>query len=353
MARIIVFVLTALACAPVARACTTLCFNHDGALVFARNYDWNIGMGHVIVNKRGVRKATTQSETSARWVSRFGSVTFNQYGRGIPCGGMNEAGLVVELMWLDDTRYPDADARPEVSKLGWIQYQLDTAESVEDVIASDVKIRVASGGAARVHYLVADRTGHVAAIEFLDGRMVVHTGDDMPYRALTNDTYERSAGYAARVIDGDNAGDASGTSSLNRFVRAAVAADRYTEAAGDPVAYAFDVLDNVSQGARTQWRIVYDMPARRVYFEARPRRERRFLDFGEIDFSCAMPAQYVDMNNGSSGDVMPQLAAHSLDENYNLIRAAVRGTSFLRDVEDASIRALAATPDNYVCEVDQ
>ena len=36
--------------------------------------------------------------TPASWVSKYGSVTFNQYGRELPTGGMNEAGLVVETI---------------------------------------------------------------------------------------------------------------------------------------------------------------------------------------------------------------------------------------------------------------
>ena len=66
------------------------------------------------------------------WTSRFGSLTFNQYGREFPSGGINEKGLVVELMWLDDTRYPAPDGRGELPTLQWIQYQLDTAANVDD-----------------------------------------------------------------------------------------------------------------------------------------------------------------------------------------------------------------------------
>jgi choloylglycine hydrolase len=28
------------------------------------------------------------------WISKYGSITFNQYGREFPTGGMNEKGLV-------------------------------------------------------------------------------------------------------------------------------------------------------------------------------------------------------------------------------------------------------------------
>ena len=122
--RIIVAVL-AIAVATAADACTTFC---AGGL-FGRNYDFEIGYGHVIVNKRGVSK-TSQTDKPASWTSRFGSITFNQFGRDSATGGMNEKGLVVELMWLDGTRYPAADARSEVGTLEWIQYQLDTASNV-------------------------------------------------------------------------------------------------------------------------------------------------------------------------------------------------------------------------------
>jgi len=97
-------------------ACTTFCLKNRGEVLFGGNYDWMIGDGLVFVNKRGVAKQATveESEHQAQWVSKYGSVTFNQYGRENPMGGMNEAGLVVEVMWLAETEYPKEDARPTV-----------------------------------------------------------------------------------------------------------------------------------------------------------------------------------------------------------------------------------------------
>jgi choloylglycine hydrolase len=96
-------------------ACTTF-FLFDGQnAVFGRNYDWVTADGLLISNKRGLRKTSVVQPPNqpATWKSRYGSLTFNQYGREFPTGGMNEAGLVVELMWLDGTRYP-LDSRPAV-----------------------------------------------------------------------------------------------------------------------------------------------------------------------------------------------------------------------------------------------
>jgi len=86
-------------------ACTTFCLRTSDHVLFGRNYDWNIGDGLIFVNKRGLAKTSNGSEApnSAKWTSRYGSVTFNQYGRENPTGGMNEACLVVVELWRDET----------------------------------------------------------------------------------------------------------------------------------------------------------------------------------------------------------------------------------------------------------
>ncbi len=89
-------------------ACTTFCLFNGKDLIFGRNYDFPIGYGHVVINKRGVFKSAMADagEQAAQWTSKYGSMTFNQFGRDNPMGGMNEAGLIVELMQLDETQYP-------------------------------------------------------------------------------------------------------------------------------------------------------------------------------------------------------------------------------------------------------
>ena len=100
-----------LAVAPNAWPCTA--FLQEG-LLMGRNLDWNNDQGLLLVNKKGVSKRAMvldPTEKTAQWVSQYGSLTFNQYGRELPTGGMNEAGLVVETLWLDATRHPQPDER--------------------------------------------------------------------------------------------------------------------------------------------------------------------------------------------------------------------------------------------------
>src|SRR5215213_2626818 len=92
---------------------TTFLLSRNGQHVFGRNYDWVTGSGMVTVNFRGVKKTSFSPDggKAVSWVSGYGSVTFNQFGKEFPHGGMNEKGLVVELMWLNETKYPNADDR--------------------------------------------------------------------------------------------------------------------------------------------------------------------------------------------------------------------------------------------------
>jgi len=219
--------------AGIADACTTLCLRTGGRIVFGKNYDWTVEDGLLLVNKRGVTRRSDQpsAAAAARWVSKFGSVTFNQYGRDFPSGGMNEAGLVVELMWAEGSQYPRPDARPAVDCLEWIQYQLDTARTVAEVIASDARVRIASD--IPLHYLIADRQGSVAAIEFIHGKLVAHTGESLPLPVLANDLYADSLRFVEKW------GSArTDFASPARFARAADRVQKF-QPKSDPVACKF------------------------------------------------------------------------------------------------------------------
>ena len=127
----------------VSQSCTTFCLDKGDQLVLGKNQDWTSNYGLVIVNKRNVSKTAMPLEAEdgepASWTSKYGSVTFN-VGREMPQGGMNEAGLVVEMAGLEETEYPTPDTRPYINLGQWIQYQLDNYSTVEEVIASDLDL---------------------------------------------------------------------------------------------------------------------------------------------------------------------------------------------------------------------
>lgn len=318
-----------------ASACTTFCLRDGGRIVFGKNYDWSVGDGLLVVNKRGVaRKADANGDPRpASWTSKHGSVTFNQYGRDFPSGGMNEKGLAIELMWLAGSRYPAADARPSVDVLQWIQYNLDNHATVAEVLQSEKTLRIA--GTVPLHYLVADRQGQVATVEFFDGRMVAHTGRELPVAALANDPYADSL--------------SEGSGSRSRFGRAARRVRGFKARGTDAVAYAFDTLDQVAQGSYTQWSIVYEVDRGRVHFRTRDRRKVRSLDLKDVDFSCATPVQVLALDADVQGDVARRLVPYTREINRELVTAAFRKTEFLSGTPQAEIERVSRYPESAVC----
>lgn len=336
------------------KPCTTFCFKNNGQWIFGRNYDFEIEYGLVIVNKRGVVKtgllSTGAAGQPAKWVSRYGSVTFNQFGRELPLGGMNEAGLVIELMWLAETEYPDPDQRPALRELQWIQYQLDTAATVQDVIASDRIVRIEKAS-HRIHFLLCDRKGGAAAIEFLGGRMRVYVGKNLPLKALTNDTYESCLDFLKRSGSDDTkpsfkqAGD-----SLQRFVWAAKGTQAWNaKTSGDPVAYAFQVLDTANL-SNSKFRIVYDIKAGRIYFRTKSTPEVRSINFRQFDFSCGTPVKILDMLADLKGDVTSQFQDYTWEANFNLIKKAFSETSFLKGTPETALDRLSKYPESLHCK---
>jgi choloylglycine hydrolase len=285
-----------------------------GERVVGKSYDWYMGQGLVIVNKRGVTKRSLPAKPGdhvTQWVSRHASLTFNQYGREFPTGGMNDAGLVVEVMWLDSSAYEKADERPTLNELQWIQYQLDRFATVADMTAAAPGLRV-SPVYARVHYLACDKSGACAAFEHIGGKQVVTPGA----HALTNHTYAESVAWAAR-----QAQPPDGAGSLPRFARAARQAA--TPPAGDPVRAAFDLLDGV-RAPESQWNIVYDPVHLRVSFRTRASRSIKTVDLRKLDGSCARPVEVLDIDTDAPGDIAGRLRPYDVVTNRSLVERSVR-----------------------------
>jgi penicillin V acylase-like amidase (Ntn superfamily) len=329
-------------------ACTTFCLKNKGEVLFGKNYDWMIGDGMIFVNKRGVSKAADNNGNPAKWVSKYGSVTFNQYGRENPSGGMNEAGLVIELMWLNDTQYPAPDSRPEVDVLEWIQYNLDTAATVEEVIKSAEQIRISSP--VKIHYLVNDKAGNSATVEFLDGKLAAHTGADLPVAALTNDTYARSIDFAKKT----DPATSTTVSSLDRFARASKKINDFAGQARtekEAVDYAFGILINAAQPGYTQWSIVYDQKRGQIYFRTQKSPAIKSIDTRAFDYTCGSAIKMLDIDLKDTGEAGPKFIDYTRAANRDLIERAFTGTPFLKAVPSAAKDRMAAVPESFSCSV--
>jgi penicillin V acylase-like amidase (Ntn superfamily) len=348
--RVVAAALGVMLFAAAAHPCTAFCIYAGDEAVVGKSYDWSMDVGLVVVNKRGIAKeAVVDDENPARWVSTYGSVTFNQYGRELPMGGMNEVGLVVEVMWLEDTVYPEPDERAALDCLQWIQYVLDTCATVEEVVAAQEEVRVAGVNAALLHYLVADASGACAAVEFLEGEAVIHTGETLPAPALANGPYDNDVAFWLEHKDAlPDAAALEGIGSEKRFARAAAAADLYDFIFMDSATaadYAAGVLDDVASPEFSQWRIVYDVKNGLIYWRTRENMDTRWLEADAFDYSPATPVKIFDMNAVAQGDVTEEFVDYSYEANRALVDASFAGTEFLKEVPEETREALARYPE--------
>lgn len=332
-------------------SCTTFCFGDKGQILFGRNYDWDIGNGMLMINKRGMSKTAMlqDNEKPAKWISKYGSLTFNQYGREFPTGGMNEKGLVVELMMLNESEYPQHDRRPVVGCLEWIQYQLDNSATIADVIQKSQAIRISSR--VKLHFLVSERSGACVTVEFINGRFTPHSGTNLPVAVLTNDTYDRSLAYLRTLAGfGGMTPTPSGQGSLERFGRAATLLKNYQSGFNkDIVSYSFDVLANVAQGDYTKWSIVYDQTNLRVHFRTSANTQIKRVDFAKFDFSCATPVKVFNINAAQSDDVSQRFIKYSTSINRNLVQQSYRDTPFLTNTPESEIDFVSKHPETFSC----
>ena len=176
-------------------ACSSFVLKNDDNFVFGYNHDFIPDVHfYIMTNTRNIRKeALVYDDNPAKWTSKYGSITFN-IGKEFPVAGMNEKGLVISLMALQNGgKVPEKDDRLSIGNtLSWIQYQLDNSASVEDIIKANKNVRCFQGKAIPIplHYLVSDKKGNTAVIEFLKGELIVHTGDELPIPLLTNWKYD-------------------------------------------------------------------------------------------------------------------------------------------------------------------
>jgi penicillin V acylase-like amidase (Ntn superfamily) len=290
--------------------------------------------GMIVANRRGIAKESISwraldprceadaEAPKAHWVSRYGSVTGNTFGREFIDGGMNEAGLCISEMTLMGTAWPEDDL-PKIYHHLWMQYLLDNFDSVEDVVGSLDKLSIS--GHCQWHFFVADLRGSAAVIEFPDGKRTVYRGGTMPVKVLCNAAYaselEKMRGF--RGYGGDQDLGMGNKEVDNRFVWAASLIDGYPASGStDPVVYCFDILRELDCGP-TQWSLVYGLTHGRMYFRTAHAQRIRYADVASFDLSCGSEVAALDIHRDLEGDVSHCFEPYSEDDNRAFIVKAL------------------------------
>ncbi|MBN2319458.1 MAG: linear amide C-N hydrolase [Acidobacteria bacterium] len=305
-------------------ACSAFYLQDDTTGVLGRNLDVGFSEGSIFVNLRAQRKQSIISPY--QWSAKYGSVTFNLFGIGFPVGGMNEAGLVVEHLHLGNTKYPPVDQRPGILEFEWIQYMLDTCESVSQVVAASEKIRI-SPDRIGMHFLICDRGGDTALFEFLDGQLIVTPKKEfLKQAAITNDAYAYSIKQLRdyQGFGGSKPIPYKQSGSLERFVVVADQINKYGAKMTDEGIsdYSFSILDSVNSG--TLLSVIYNSADKKLTYKTRKNSNSRTIDLKSIDFTYANESIMIDMHDNR---VSP--GHFNKSSNTALIRKVIPGNKFL------------------------
>jgi len=232
---------------------------------------------------------------------------------------MNEAGLVVNLLWEVEATYPKDDGKtPRISLSVFPQYVLDqyatVAEAVADLAANPVLVQGGEvpvgppGRAATVHVSLSDSSGDSAIIEFVRGEMVIHHNRE--YQVMTNEpTLERQLAIR-EYWNGVNPREfMPGTvRATDRFVRASFYINAVEQTA-DPRRAAASVFSVIREASvpwgisiadqpnlsTTRWRVVADQKDRRYYVESVNSPSIFWVDLAKLDLSPGAKVKKLDL----------------------------------------------------------
>jgi choloylglycine hydrolase len=238
-----------------------------------------------------------------------------------------------------------------VGVLQWIQYQLDNCSNVEEVIATDKKLRISSKGTSPLHYLIADANGHAASIEFFEGKMLVHTGSDLPFPVLTNSGYAESLRVTGIRSPGQIADPSSfSNSSIDRFAKACYRVNAFQEKniSVPVIDYAFSILDEVAQ-SNTKWSIVYDIANKKIWFRTTGFAEIKELSFSSLDLNCKTLSKAGELNQHFAGDISSRLINFTDLFNRKIVEKSFADSRQQFTVTDENLKKIWQYPGLISC----
>ncbi len=308
---------------PVSDACSRAVYlGTEDTIITVRSMDWATDLGsNLWAFPRGMKRDGACGPKSIAWTSQYGSVIATAF-EAATADGMNEKGLVANLLYLAESEYPTPaadDKRQPICISAWCQYVLDNhatvAEAVDALRAEPVyvvPVMSPDGHAGSVHLAISDPTGDSAIFEYVKGKLVIHHGRE--FQVMTNspiydqqlalNAYWKQIGGTVMLPGTNRAAD--------RFARASFYIDAIPKTAKieDAVASCFGVIRNVSVPlgittpgqpniSSTLWRTVSDHKNKRYYFESTRSPSVFWVNVGAMDFSESQPVRQLKISDGT------------------------------------------------------
>jgi len=322
------------AAAPVAACTRVLYVAKDGTVIVGRSMDWGEDLrSNMWALPRGMKRDGRGGTNSISWVSKYGSLIVSGYDIGTS-EGMNEAGLVVNMLALVESDYgkPPEGAKV-ISMSTWAQYVLDNhatvADAVNDLRKEEFRVQtvvLATGRPANMHLAISDSSGDSAVFEYINGKLVIHHGKS--YKVLTNSpTYDqqlaimeywKDAGGLSKSLPGTSRAadrfvwasfllDAIPTETSTKYIsgspqqkfqyQAAMSVLSVMRSVGTPLGYSLDDQPWVSS---TIWRTISDSTNHVVMFDSAMTPATFWVRLDDLDLKPEAPVKKLELVGGKT-----------------------------------------------------
>lgn len=304
-------------------ACTRVVYQgKDNTVLTARSMDWKEDTrSNLWIFPRGMKRNGEIGKNPLEWTSKYGSVVASAYDI-CSTDGMNEKGLIANLLWLAESEYPQWDGKkPGLSIAAWVQYILDNFATVDEAVSYvekgtfEVVSDMMPDGTrmATLHLSISDADGDNAIFEYIGGELKIH--HDKSYQVMTN-----SPVFDQQLALNDYWKNIGGTTFLpgtnraaDRFVRASFYINAIPKVADTRTAVAsvFSVIRNTSVPlgittpnepniSSTRWRTVSDQKNKVYFFESTIQPNVFWVNLQDVDFSEKAPVKMLDLVSGKT-----------------------------------------------------
>ncbi|WP_150465870.1 linear amide C-N hydrolase [Francisella sp. SYW-2] len=293
---------------------------------------------NLTVYPRGTKESGGLNKNPLNWTDKYGYVSIDETNlKNLTGEGVNEKGLAAHLLYLGDTVQPKRDlSKPGINGVDWVRYVLGNYSTVQEVLENLDKYQIynppvkinGKDSYLPVHYLVEDKTGDSALIEYINGKLTIHRG----VKNLSNEpSYDKQLKILKQAKDlGFYNIDKlpGGANSGYRFVRGSFINENLPDAdsADQAVNYMFAAADSVSvpfiKGYRnesfnnpsledkwpTQWKSVTSLSQNTIYISDTLVGNRVSVNLNEANLSEGQPIKSISvMDKSLTGDVTSKL----------------------------------------------
>lgn len=249
--------------------CSTLAVTGpDGEALFGRNFDWG-NCTALIVQTQPKDGYASISTVNMDFLNLGLSLSEDAFVRLMsvaapyaPMDGMNEKGLCVAVLMIEDSPSFDQDTgKPDLTTTTAVRLMLDKAATVDEALDLLAQYDLHASADMMIHFALSDATGRSVVVEYISNEMVVtetpvvtnfYFAPGEKYRVGTEESQIRYAMLMQQIADSD----AMGMDSVR------------------------DALDSVSKHnfdspfASTEWSIVYNPSGGEVRYYHRENYER-------------------------------------------------------------------------------